>query len=181
MANPVPMFQNGVLSPRPSKPEPLLAVAELNSYSIAEQPGGPAFLSQPSAAPGSAVVAHTWQAIAVPTRIDSGCQRSARLASFISLASTFLPRNSGVRPIIIPATNTATMMKISMLMKPTPTPPKTLFSHMPVKGISPPSGVMESCMEFTEPFDVTVVVTAHSADRPAQKGRSEERRGGEQV
>ena len=102
----------------------------------------------------------------------SGCHSSARLASFISLASTFLPRNSGVRPIIIPATNTATMTKISMLMKPTPTPPKILFSHMPMSGISPPSGVSESCMALTEPFEVTVVVTPHSADRPAPKRTS---------
>ena len=58
------------------------------------------------------------------------------------------------------------MMKISMLMKPTPTPPKMLFSHMPMSGISPPSGVSESCIALTEPFDVTVVVTDQSADRP---------------
>ena len=53
-----------------------------------------------------------------------------------------------------PATNTATMTKISMLMKPTPTPPKMLFSHMPTSGISPPSGVSESCIALTEPFEV---------------------------
>ena len=100
------------------------------------------------------------------TRIASGCQSSARLASFISLASTFLPRNSGVRPIIMPATNTATMTKISMLMKPTPTPPKMLLSHMPMSGIRPPSGVSESCIALTDPFDVTVVVTDQSADSP---------------
>ena len=73
----------------------------------------------------------------VPTRIASGWSSSARLASFISLASTFFPRNSGVRPIIMPATNTVTMMKISMLMKPTPTPPKMLLSHMPIIGTRP--------------------------------------------
>ena len=108
----------------------------------------------------------------MPTRIASGCHSSARLASFISLASTFLPRNSGVRPTIIPATNTATMMKMSMLMNPTPTPPKMLFSHMPIIGIRPPSGVIESCIELTDPFDVTVVVTAQSADRGAPKRTS---------
>jgi hypothetical protein len=83
-----------------------------------------------------------------------------------------LPRNSGVRPIIIPATKTATTMKISMLMKPTPTPPKTLFNHMPAIGTRPPSGVSESCMALTDPFEVTVVVTAHSVDRPAPKRTS---------
>ena len=64
------------------------------------------------------------------------------------------------------------MTKISMLMKPTPTPPKMLLSHMPIIGISPPSGVSESCIALTDPFDVTVVVTAHSADRPAPKRTS---------
>ena len=77
-----------------------------------------------------------------------------------------------MRPTIMPATNTATMTKISMLMKPTPTPPKMLLSHMPTSGIRPPSGVIESCIELTDPFDVTVVVTAHSADRPAPKRTS---------
>ena len=77
-----------------------------------------------------------------------------------------------MRPIIIPATNTATMTKMSMLMKPTPTPPKMLFSHMPIIGIRPPSGVSESCIALTDPFDVTVVVTDQSADRPAPKRTS---------
>ena len=57
-------------------------------------------------------------------------------------------------------------------MKPTPTPPKMLFSHMPIIGIRPPSGVSESCIALTDPFDVTVVVTAQSADRPAPKRTS---------
>ena len=69
-----------------------------------------------------------------------------------------------MRPIIMPATNTATMTKISMLMKPTPTPPKMLLSHMPTSGIRPPSGVIESCIALTDPFDVTVVV-----DRPERR------------
>ena len=72
----------------------------------------------------------------------------------------------------MPATKTATMTKISMLMKPTPTPPKMLLSHMPTSGIRPPSGVIESCIALTDPFDVTVVVTAHSAERPAPKRTS---------
>jgi hypothetical protein len=64
------------------------------------------------------------------------------------------------------------MMKISMLMKPTPTPPKMLFSHMPTRRHQPPSGVSESCIAFTEPFEVTVVVTAHSAESPDPKRTS---------
>ncbi len=53
-------------------------------------------------------------AIAVPTRITSGTSKSATAAIFISNDWIFLPRYSGVRPIISPATNTATMAKISM-------------------------------------------------------------------
>ena len=53
------MFQNGVLSPSPSNPDPLLAAAEVNSYSISEKPCGPGFFSHASAEPGSAVVAQT--------------------------------------------------------------------------------------------------------------------------
>ena len=53
-----------------------------------------------------------------PQQIRSGWIRTASIASLTSLASTFLPRYSGVRPTISPARNTATMMYISMFMKP---------------------------------------------------------------
>ncbi len=43
---------------------------------------------------------------------------------------------------------------------------------MPVSGISPASGVSESCIALTDPFEVTVVVTAQSAERPAPKRTS---------
>src|SRR5579872_3091909 len=35
---PQAIFQKGVLSPRPSKPDPLLADEEVNSYNISEKP-----------------------------------------------------------------------------------------------------------------------------------------------
>ena len=35
---PVAIFQNGVLSPNPSKPEPLFAADEVNSYNISLNP-----------------------------------------------------------------------------------------------------------------------------------------------
>ena len=54
------------------------------------------------ALPGS-----TSTAMAVPTSTTSGGSRIATEAIFISKASIFLPRYSGVRPIIRPATNTA--------------------------------------------------------------------------
>jgi hypothetical protein len=45
---------------------------------------------------------------------DERQQQDRHRAIFISNASTFLPRYSGVRPIISPATNTATIANISM-------------------------------------------------------------------
>ena len=46
-------------------------------------------------------------AMAVPTSTSSGVTRMATAVIFISYASIFLPRYSGVRPIIRPAMNTA--------------------------------------------------------------------------
>ena len=104
-------------------------------------------------------------AIAVPpSAITSGIS-TAIAAIFISNASIFLPRYSGVRPIIKPATNTATMAKISMPYSPEPTPPKitspSCISHI---GTRPPSGVNESCIALTEPLEAAVVAVAHSAE-----------------
>ncbi|MNR27227.1 hypothetical protein D3C85_1444900 [compost metagenome] len=43
---PVKTFQNILLSPKPSKPEPLLALEEVTSYSISEKPWKLGLLSQ---------------------------------------------------------------------------------------------------------------------------------------
>ena len=94
------------------------------------------------------------------------------MASFISRASTLRVRYSGVRPTIRPAMKTATTMNRNMLMNPTPTPPKITLSHMPASGRRPVSGFKLSCMESTEPFEVTVVDTAHSGPAPAPKRSS---------
>ena len=67
-------------------------------------------------------------------RIMNGWTRRAIIASFTSRAPIFLPRYSGVRPTIMPATKMPMMMKISMLIMPTPLPPKMQFSHMPDHG-----------------------------------------------
>src|SRR5438270_6223271 len=55
-----------------------------------------------------------------------------------------------------------------MLIRPTPTPPKLQFSHMPDKGVSPARGLRLSCMQLTDPFDVQVVTAAQvgPADGP---------------
>ena len=77
----------------------------------------------------------------------NGVIRMTIEAIFISKASIFLPRYSGVRPIISPAMNTAMMAKISMPYRPEPTPPNTTspscIRHI---GTRPPSGVNESCI-----------------------------------
>ena len=44
-----------------------------------------------------------------------------------------------------------------MLIMPTPLPPKTQLSHMPVKGVMPASGLRLSCMQLTEPQVMAVV------------------------
>ena len=81
-------------------------------------------------------------ATAVPTSTAIGGIRMTMAAIFISNASIFLPRYSGVRPTISPPMNTAMMAKASMPYSPLPTPPKTTspscMSHI---GTSPPSGV----------------------------------------
>ena len=51
----------------------------------------------------------TTTAIAVKTRIESGRHKMASIVILTSLASSFFPRYSGVRPTISPATNSATI------------------------------------------------------------------------
>ena len=103
MTRPVAIFQGTVLSPRPSKPEPLLAAEEVNSYRISEKPWKPALATV--SAPQD-VAANR----AVPPRMKKGWARIASRASFISRVSTLRPKYSGVRPTIMPLMNTPTMM-----------------------------------------------------------------------
>ncbi len=53
-------------------------------------------------------------ASAVGPSIAAGRHRTASIAILTSRASIFLPRYSGVRPTMRPATNTATTTKTSM-------------------------------------------------------------------
>ncbi|SAJ03274.1 Uncharacterised protein [Enterobacter cloacae] len=100
-------------------------------------------------------------ASAVPSSTRVGVTRIASAVNFISRTSIFLPRYSGVRPIISPAINTASRTNNSMPYSPEPTPPKTTspicISHI---GIMPPSALKESCMAFTAPQEAAVVTTA---------------------
>ena len=55
--------------------------------------------------------------------MNAGTVSSTSMVILISFASIFLPRYSGVRPIISPATNTATTANSSMPNRPEPGPP----------------------------------------------------------
>ena len=57
-----------------------------------------------------------WVDMAIAVRMSTtiGTQMEPMVASFISRASIFLPRYSGVRPTIRPPTKTAMMTSISM-------------------------------------------------------------------
>ncbi|MCY1444153.1 hypothetical protein D9M71_606070 [compost metagenome] len=123
------------MADRPAKALPLLLAAELKAYRISEKPCAPG-LRMP-ARPASASTA-----TAVPASTSKGVARMAMDTIFISCASIFLPRYSGVRPIIRPAMNTAMMANTSMPYRPEPTPPKTTSpSCISTMGTAPPSGV----------------------------------------
>ena len=78
-------------------------------------------------------------------------------------ASSFLPRYSGVRPIISPAMNTVISTWNNMQYMPQPMPPKSIS---PIRmfhiGIRPASGIQLSCIELTEPLSIAVQETPHS-------------------
>ena len=137
--------------PRPSKAEPLFAEAEENWYTISENPCAPGLLS---ALIPQLVAANR----PVGPRIMIGWTSSAIIASFISRAPTFLPRYSGVRPTIWPAMKTPTIRKSSMLIMPTPLPPKMQFSHMPTSATRPASGLRLSCSQLTAPQVTSTVM-----------------------
>src|SRR5260370_18506975 len=118
---------NPYVTPSPSKADPLFAEAEENWYTICESPWGPGLLS-----------AFVPQLVAANNplgpRIRMGWTSNATIASFISRAPTFRPKYSGERPTIWPAMNTPMMRNRSVLIMPTPLPPKKALIHMPAKG-----------------------------------------------
>src|SRR5262249_53161402 len=137
---------------------PLLFAADENAYSTSLNPWMPglAIVARPA-------VVDTASAVPISTR--NGGTRITRLAIFISYASIFLPRDSGVGPTMSPATNTAISTNASMPYSPEPTPPYTTSpSWIRIIGTMPPSGMNDSCIAFTEPFDAAVVALAHNAD-----------------
>ncbi len=140
----------------PAKALPLLLPADESAYRISENPWMPG-LSTP------AWPAATDTASAVPPSTSSGVARMTMETIFMSKASIFLPRYSGVRPIISPAMKTPRMAKASMPYRPEPTPPNTTSpSCMSSIGDRPPIAENESCMPFTAPQDAAVVTVAKS-------------------
>src|SRR5206468_2218457 len=141
--------------------EPLLFPVLLIAYRISLNPCAPPLVSRdvPSAFHRPPGARH---ATAAPTSTSAGGIRITSDAIFISYASIFLPRYSGVRPTISPAMNTATTTKASMPYRPEPTPPKitspSCINHI---GTRPPSGVSESCIALTAPHDAVVVIAAN--------------------
>ncbi len=92
-------------------------------------------------------------------------------ASLISLASSFLPSHSGVRPTISPPMNTASRTYSSIEYSPVPMPPKiTSLAERLAIGTAPPMPVKDSIALFTAPHEVTVVTVSNSAE-PAMPKR----------
>ncbi len=75
-------------------------------------------------------------------RITKGATIVYSAISFISGMVICLPRYSGVRPTMSPATKTPIRAIMIMLYRPVPSPPKTISpSSMLTSGTAPPSGV----------------------------------------
>ena len=69
--------------------------------------------------------------------------------------------------------NTLSRANTSMPYRPEPTPPNTTSPSWTLSsGTRPPSGVYESCIEFTDPFEAAVVADAHSAESAMPKRTS---------
>ena len=87
----------------------------------------------PARSPGSAM------AIAVPTSTIAGVVSRYSEANFSSLPPSFLPRYSGVRPTINPATNTVMTARTKIPYRPEPVPPgATSPSIMFSSSVAPP-------------------------------------------
>ena len=114
------------------------------------------------------------QTIARPVkpRMQAGPISRARTARDTSLASIFLPRNSGLRPTISPTIKTATMTYWIRYMNPTPTPPNTAVNWRLKSAASPPKGVSESCMLLTDPVSAAVVMAVNILLRAGPKRTS---------
>src|SRR5450755_327648 len=154
---PTVLYQS-VFVVRPAKAEPLLLAMEVKAYMISVRPCGPGLRMD---ACGVFIAIDSPDAV----RISTGRVRKYSAAYFISVGRIFLPRYSGVRPTIRPATNTVTIASTRMPYSPAPTPPGAISpSAISNRAIPPPNGVNESWKEFTAPVDVTVVDAANTEE-----------------
>src|ERR1700733_4944355 len=155
---PPTVLYQGVLPVRPPNADPLLLAIEANAYTPSLRPCGPGFSID---ACGTFVPMDNPAAV----RMTTGSVRKYKAAYFISAGRIFLPRYSGVRPTISPATNTVTMASTRMPYIPAPTPPGAISPRaMSNRAMPPPNGVNESWNEFTAPVEVTVVDAANRED-----------------
>src|SRR5260370_39043844 len=94
--------------------------------------------------------------------------RPASIANFISRTSSFLPRYSGVRPTINPATNTAMIATTRKPYSPAPTPPGQMQPASKLNiGTIPPRGVIEAGIVLTDPVLAPDVAVARRTHTPA--------------
>ena len=109
--------------------------------------------------------------MAVKPRMLAPRTSAVSIAIFISNASTFLPRYSGVRPTMRPAMNTdRTAPMTSIPYMPAPMPPGVISpSCMLNSGTSPLSGWAESWKELTAPVLVAVVMAMNRPPTAAPK------------
>src|ERR1043165_2048265 len=98
----------------PANAEPLLFDADVHAYNTSDRPRAPAFAIEARAVDEPI-------ATAVPTRTSAGVVSRYREANLISRALIFLPRYSGVRPTMRPATKTVMTARMSMPYNPDPT------------------------------------------------------------
>ena len=98
-------------------------------------------------------------------------QLQSIVAIFISRASTFFPRNSGVRPTIKTADKYCDNDKCIMVHPPTPTPPPGVYLHVQHLHHTG-QGHRRIVHAIVEPLEVTVVVMLHNAVAPAPRRTS---------
>jgi len=138
-----------VLAVSPAKALPLLPVPEENAYRISLNPCGPA-LFRP-ARPHWLTTAHAREGHDVEDEDQHG-----KRAHLHVVRLDLLPEIFRRAPTISPARNTVRITKTSIPYRPAPVPPKTTSPNcMLASGISPPSGVKESCIAFTAPQEAS--------------------------
>src|SRR5215467_4843295 len=156
MTTPPRVWYQVAAVPRPANAEPLLLASDANAYMTSVRPCGPGLKMG------------VWPALVAidspaAVRVITGMVRKYSAAYFISVGRIFLPRYSGVRPTISPATNTVTTARMRMPYMPAPMPPGAISPSAMLKiVIPPPNGVSESWKQFTEPVEVSVVDAANT-------------------